>query len=371
MTALRPLSPVLKHQAWGSTDAIPVLRGDQPDGRPVAELWVSGLAGSASPAGSRRTADPAGPPLDVVLEQVGAERLRVLVKVLAVAAPLSLQLHPDDDAAARGFAAGRTHFTDPFGKPELVYALEEFTTLCGLRPPDDALELLDRLRLRRSVALGSVVDALAAGDPAKAVAAALEVGADVAEPVAAALAASTDAALGPAREVSAAHAGDPAVAASLLLSPYWLEPGSALWCPAGCPHVHVSGLAVEVQASADTTLRAGLTTRPVDRGLFLSHLGRRGPEPVASRPTGAEDVVASPDGDLRLGVVRVGPRGPAAQLPALPDASLLLCLEGPAAVTTADAEVRLAAGDGAYVQPGAGPLRVDGGVVVRASRVVA
>lgn len=362
MTRLSPLhrlAPVLKHQAWGSVEAIPALLGRPADGRPVAELWLGGLPGSASPADGDE-------PLDRLLAAAGAEPLRVLVKLLAVASPVSLQVHPDDAGAARGHAADPAHFPDPAGKPELLRALGPFTTLSGLRAPDDAQRLLARLGLDER--LPTVTGALSATDATKALAAALDAGADVVALVADRVGATGEPGLEPLRRVVAAHPNDPAVVAALLLRPYQLEPGDALWCPAGCPHVHVSGLAVEVQASADTTLRAGLTDRPVDHQLFLDHLGDRPPARIGPRRAGAEQVVAAPDGDLRLGVVDATTGAPVS-LASRPDASLLLCLDGPASVSVPGAEVRLEAGSGAYVAPATGPLRVTGGMLARASRL--
>ena len=248
------LEPVLIGYPWGDPDTIPRLLGRRPDGRPVAELWI------------------------------GAEGVPVLVKVLAVAAPLSLQLHPDDESAARGHAAGLAGFTAPYGKPELLLAISPFLSLSGLRPAADSLAVLAGLGLDHRAApalrpaLGPVLDALHAGDPAAALAAALTAGEQLADAVSAALGHDRSPGLELARRVAVVHAGDPALAATLLLRPHRLEPGEALWCPPGCPHVHVSGCGVEVQTDADTTLRAGLTAKPRDAATFLANLRTLPPE---------------------------------------------------------------------------------------------
>ena len=252
--------------------------------------------------------------------------------------------------------------------------MTRFESLSGLREPALVLDLLDALGLTAVPSLGAAVAALHSGDPAAALAGmlSLDPGAarDAADAAGEALAqvgeppAQHALALDLVRRVAVGHAGDPALVATLLLEPFALEPGQTLWCPAGCPHAHVSGLGVEVQPSSDTTLRAGLTGKRVDVALFLAHLGDRGPLVLAGEGVGDEDVVTSPGGELRLGLT--GRSGGTIDVLDVP--SLLLCLEGPVDVTTSDASLRLGGGDGALVAAGAGPLRVaSGGVVARAS----
>ena len=83
--------------AWGSTTAIAELLGTQPSGAPQAELWLGAHPGSPARVvgapGEERTL------LDLV-----EGRLPFLLKVLAAAAPLSLQAHPTPEQAEEGFA---------------------------------------------------------------------------------------------------------------------------------------------------------------------------------------------------------------------------------------------------------------------------
>ena len=85
---------------WGSTDLIPRFLGAEPDGSPVAEIWVG-----THPLLPSSLADDERP-----LQEV-AGRLPFLLKVLAAAKPLSLQVHPDKGHARRVPAHGR----DPAG----------------------------------------------------------------------------------------------------------------------------------------------------------------------------------------------------------------------------------------------------------------
>ena len=81
------------------------------------------------------------------------ERLPYLMKVLAIAAPLSLQVHPSAAQAADGYAREQAedvppelaNYRDGWPKPELLCALTDVHALCGFRPMPDALRLLDLL----------------------------------------------------------------------------------------------------------------------------------------------------------------------------------------------------------------------------------
>ena len=93
------LNPSLQSYSWGSKTLIADLRGEEsPTQHPQAELWYG--AHPAAPA------DIAGVPLTDIIaadpdRELGAEvrarfgdRLPFLLKILAVAEPLSLQAHP-------------------------------------------------------------------------------------------------------------------------------------------------------------------------------------------------------------------------------------------------------------------------------------
>ena len=162
------LESAVQYYDWGSTTVLPELLGVEADGRPFAEIWMG-----AHPAGASRlkeagssTGPGGGPDVETLLdllvvaarETLGDElvatfgsRLPYLFKVLAVARPLSLQVHPHADQARAGFAreeaagipvdAPHRLFRDASHKPELVMALSRFEALSGFRRPDRVLEL--------------------------------------------------------------------------------------------------------------------------------------------------------------------------------------------------------------------------------------
>ena len=60
------------------------------------------------------------------------------------------------------------------------------------------------------------------------------------------------------------HPGDLGVVASLLLRHAVLQPGEAVFMPAGGPHSYLHGTGVELLANSDNVVRAGLTAKHID-----------------------------------------------------------------------------------------------------------
>jgi mannose-6-phosphate isomerase len=89
---LLPLSNPPKAYAWGSRTLIAALEGRPPSDEPEAEVWFGD-----HPGGPARIDDGSGETLDTWLAsgRDGApQRLPYLLKLLAAASPLSIQVHP-------------------------------------------------------------------------------------------------------------------------------------------------------------------------------------------------------------------------------------------------------------------------------------
>src|SRR5699024_2182166 len=132
--------------AWGSARAIPDLLGNEPDGRPLAELWFGAHPGAPTMLTDHEPAtlrdqiahDPASTLGPEVRARFGPH-LPYLLKLIAPARPLSLQVHPDLAQARSGFAAEEAAgvgadaperlYRDANHKPELLYALTPFAAL--------------------------------------------------------------------------------------------------------------------------------------------------------------------------------------------------------------------------------------------------
>lgn len=281
------LHPTLQHYAWGSPDAIPALLGLPVTGEPVAEAWY-GAHGSAPSRLGDLGLDAFIAEHPEVLGRASraayGDRLPFLLKLLAAAAPLSLQAHPTRDQAAEGFArenaAGipiadplRT-YKDDWPKPEMVLALSDYTALCGFRDTEVTRQLFDGLGVvhllgdligplfsrRGGAALAEVLlDALRSGDRPEYVleitAAAerhLHDGGAVGDFAATAL------------HLVKHYPGDPGVIVGLLMNKVVLRPGEAVHLPAGNLHCYLEGTGIEIMANSDNVVRGGLTSKHID-----------------------------------------------------------------------------------------------------------
>ncbi|MDQ0924360.1 mannose-6-phosphate isomerase [Pseudarthrobacter sp. W1I19] len=294
---------VLRDYAWGSTTAIAALLGRPESGRPEAELWIG--AHPDSPSVARVPEDGSAAALDALISRdpehfLGAEsvarfgpRLPFLAKVLAAAQPLSLQVHPSLDQARAGFArenaqglapdAPNRNYRDDNHKPEMIFALTPFEALCGFRPVAQTREILqhvaaafDAVEGEAPALVGALLEDLRAGDEGASLRAAFErlitggqsVADDTAQVVAALLAgaplAPYETELATVISLNEKYPGDPGVLISLLLNRISLQPGQAVYLPAGNVHAYLHGLGVEVMASSDNVLRGGLTPKFVD-----------------------------------------------------------------------------------------------------------
>src|SRR5262249_34046922 len=144
---------IIRGYPWGSHEFIAGVQGrPTPTDEPEAELWIGAHPDSPSTIDSQPLdklieATPARFLGDSVVKRFGP-RLPYLMKLLAAQQPLSVQAHPDAEQAHAGYlaeeAAGiakgspERNYADPFHKPELLVALEDFDALCGFRPLGEA-----------------------------------------------------------------------------------------------------------------------------------------------------------------------------------------------------------------------------------------
>jgi mannose-6-phosphate isomerase len=369
------LQNAVRHYPWGSHTVIPELLGlPSPADRPHAELWMG-----AHPDEPSVRSD--GVPLDKaiasepelllgrqVVERFGA-RLPFLMKVLAADQPLSLQAHPTNEQAEAGFAAEEAAgvprddptrtFKDRSHKPEILLALTPFEALCGFRPVEESLHCLAKLQVPE---LKPTIAALARGGLRAAIPQLLAltpehrqalVGA-VAEAAAGFVAAHDPEFINTYRwaaSLAETYPGDPGVVISLMCNHLKLDPGQAVFLPAGNLHAYLSGAGVEVMASSDNVLRGGLTGKHVDLAALIEVLDfSDGRVPVLNPvlgPAGLRYPVPIEDFDLtrcqldeQAGTLTT--RGP----------QLLLCTEGTAVLSSADESITLRKGESAFVPAG-------------------
>jgi mannose-6-phosphate isomerase len=331
--AVLVLENPIQPYAWGSRTAIGDLLGrPTPSAGPEAELWIG-----AHPKAPSRIAGPAGlgtldraiqdDPVGLlgsdVCDRFGNE-LPFLLKVLAAAEPLSIQAHPNQEQARKGWArenaegipldAPRRNYRDLNHKPELLCALAPFTALKGFRPLDEVargLEPVARPELAPEVgrlARERTPQALRALFARLATLEADERGPLLKRAVAAAARRGTDPAWRWVARLAERHPDDASVLAPLYLNLVELAPGEALFLASGELHAYLEGTALEIMANSDNVLRGGLTPKHVDVQELLSVLAfdpqpleRLKPEPIGA----GEAVYRTPAREFELGLLEV------------------------------------------------------------------
>ncbi|MFJ5955530.1 mannose-6-phosphate isomerase, class I [Paenarthrobacter sp. NPDC092416] len=293
---------VLRPYAWGSTTAIAGLLGRPASGGPEAELWIGAHPDSPStavrPDGTSQALDAliSSDPVHFLGAASVSEfgpRLPFLTKVLAAEQPLSLQVHPSLEQAREGFAreneagipadSAERNYRDDNHKPEMIFALTPFRALCGFRSASAAKDIfehlasiLDSAAVDVPAVVGGVIADLSGDDEPAALKAAfsrlIAGGTDVSDAINEVIAVlSAGAPTEPHEDaltamlgINESFPGDPGVLISLLLNHLSLQPGEAVYLPAGNVHAYIHGLGIEVMASSDNVLRGGLTPKHVD-----------------------------------------------------------------------------------------------------------
>ena len=323
------LRGAVQHYAWGDRYALPAMMDITADGRPWAEVWYG-----THPRGQAQVDESLHLPAPTYLvDQVG--ELPFIVKLLAAAQPLSLQVHPSAAQAAAGFAreealgvprdSPQRVYADDRAKHEMVVAISEFEALCGFVPQRDAIAACEAAG---AVQLAAHVREHGSADAARAVLRGQKFAVDA-----------PSAAMRQLLE----HYSDSRAAVALLMHHVRLSPGEALYLDAGEVHTYLYGTALEVQGSSDNVVRAAFTAKHVDLDEFFavaSIAERSTPTIVAERvsDTSAAYRCAAP-----FQVMRHEVHGSFA-LTANRAHTLLVCTSGPLG--------SLSAGSAAYVSRG-------------------
>lgn len=342
---LLSLSNAPRDYAWGSPTLLADLEGRTPTGAPEAEVWFGDHPGDPSDLQGGGT-----------LDAVTGGALPYLLKLLAAASPLSIQVHPTVEQARAGWAKESTldatdptrNYRDDNHKPELIVALSErFESLSGLRPVGDTLgllgelkqsagveELADRLRGEGDV-LRDTIGWLLSGD-------ARSVVDDVVASVSAAAASASGEWAETLRGVAAiaeTYPGDPGVVVALLMNHVVLRRGEGIFLRAGLLHAYIAGLGVEIMAASDNVLRGGLTPKRIDVAELLSVLDTTTGEVPVLRPTtdGAITEYPVPVADFSLRRVE------------LDGQDVVIDVDGPTMVLATSGRVRVGGADGAVL----------------------
>ena len=373
------LQPLVQPYAWGSRHAIAELQGRPvPAPGPEAELWIG--AHPSAPSGLERGGRPTR--LDAVIAadpyaELGpgcvarfGPRLPFLLKLLSAERALSIQVHPSRAQAMAGFrtenerglapADPARNYRDDWPKPELLYALTPFEMAAGLLTPADAAGILRALAVEpleplaarledapTPQALGEVFgtvlswpEAGRAGLVADVLAACGRLagqGGRYAGACAAAVRNAED------------HPGDLGLIALLLMRHMVLQPGQAVFMPAGGLHGYLHGTGIELLANSDNVVRAGLTSKHIDVPELLKLLDPAVIVPVLSPEVLTDGIYwfDTPAAEFRLYVADL--TGDAVTLPGA-GPRILLCTEGAALLRSeSGASVSLGRGGSCFV----------------------
>lgn len=391
------LQGAIRQYSWGSRTALAELTGrPAPTALPEAELWLgahpSDPAWLVSEQGGRRSlldqlrSDPVAQLGPATCSKFGTE-LPFLMKVIAADAPLSLQAHPDsaqardgfdrEDAAGLDIAAPDRNYRDPRHKPELVVALDRFDALAGFRPLGDTRRLIQAFGIEHFTTRHTLTAACPSQSLRSMFTAWMSAPPDIVDAMV------TSVLTGARRyldlrgtlfvpeartilELGQRYPGDAGVLAALLLNRITLEPGDALFLPAGNLHAYLRGTAVEVMANSDNVLRGGLTPKHVDlaelqRVLDFAPIGEADLRPVIRRDGPRTDYIPPVDefvvsawtldgSALGRPITLVGEdsAGP----------HIVLCTQGAVTIRDAHHEFALKRGDAAWVSAQDRPVRV-------------
>ncbi|HIC86632.1 MAG TPA: mannose-6-phosphate isomerase, class I, partial [Desulfobacterales bacterium] len=350
-----PMKNPIQYYGWGSTTAIPQLLGmENPENKPMAELWMGAhpKAPSEVLVLGRWTKLPdliqeAPEPIlgKLVYERFGPE-LPFLFKVLAAQEPLSIQAHPNKAQAREGFLreealgipidAQERNYRDQNHKPELLCALTRFEALKGFRPPAEIVELFKKVLPPRFSNWLEILQTSSTGirDFFEAL---MRMDKDGLRRLLGSVAEMARQLEGSQREfqwvilLHKRYPTDPGVLSPLFLNLVILEPGEAIYLPAGELHAYLEGMGIEIMANSDNVLRGGLTNKHVDVDELVNVCKFRPTDPYKLRPKVTEMgewIYETPAEEFQLSVVRVDNEVVSQNQGGFGAASIIICTEG-------------------------------------------
>ena len=282
----------IKNFSWGSKVAIRDYFGfDNPFSEPQAEVWMGAHASTSSSINIEG--------VDVTLSDAINNNpqywlgdattqldssLPFLMKILAAAEPLSIQVHPSKRAAERGYIKENTegiplnaknrNYKDVNHKPELVYALTPYLAMNGFKALPQVIDGFDLISLPSIANLflpfktepnqNTLKDFFSSllllnnEDKKQAISELLcslrKINKEAKECSSISLII----------HLSETYSDDIGLFAPLFLNVIELQPGEAMFLYAETPHAYIQGLGIEVMANSDNVLRAGLTSKHID-----------------------------------------------------------------------------------------------------------
>nr|WP_321294736.1 mannose-6-phosphate isomerase, class I [uncultured Sphaerochaeta sp.] len=288
----------IKAYEWGNTSFIPALLSMPEDGESKAELWFG-----THPSGDATVVET-GEVLSAFLQNDSlhwfgqehvdcfSDELPLLLKVLAIEHPLSIQVHPTKAQAEEGWKAEEHlrsrlpkelwNYKDPNRKAEIIYALTPITAMCGFRSLTESAPFLKELVPNAYATHFSYLDE-PTEQPDKVLARFFEhlytmeksSLSSVVEEYVANLKGRDDLpyssadghfleSKGIALSAYELYPCDPGLLSPFLLNVKHLAVGEALYLDPRTLHAYVRGNGIELMSASDNVLRGGLTNKKVD-----------------------------------------------------------------------------------------------------------
>ncbi len=377
----------VRNYDWGSFTAISDLLGDKtPSERPMAELWM----GAHPKAPSRVFFNNqwislidlvTAYPKDILGEPVVdrfKESLPYLFKILAAEQPLSIQAHPDETAARKGFCrenaqnipldADERNYKDSRHKPELICALTPFWAMNGFRTRAEILKNFERFLpdavpcARRLITVGNgneglrtffkMLLTLGTEEKQTWLKMALEkTGEKPEDPLSFWI-----------RRLNDVYPGDIGVLSPAFLNLVRLNPGEGMFLPPGELHSYLEGVGIELMANSDNVLRGGLTSKYVDVDELTAVMSYDERQidilfPRKLKPT--EHLYDTPSAEFALSRITVK-EGTVHSADKIRSVEILLCVQGSAAISNARDLIRIDRGASVIVPAAASEYLIRG-----------
>lgn len=294
-TMLWKLKNPIKNYEWGSKNMIPSLFGiNNEDDRPIAEIWMGAhLSGASIAIDSNGRQIPLNDLISQdwikLLGKKSGEQdhaLPYLFKILSAESPLSIQVHPEISKAKQGFErenklgipldSPKRNYKDPNHKPELVYAVTPFLAMNAFRPINEIVDFFVELKID---ALQNEVEQLKNDNSPEQLKcffrSILTLENEKKQKAIFQLVSQIDTLQSPLsdaiKEIISIYPNESGVLMPLILNVIELQPGQAMFLHAQTPHAYLKGTGLEVMASSDNVLRAGLTNKFIDVDELLAN----------------------------------------------------------------------------------------------------
>ncbi|KAH7821967.1 putative mannose-6-phosphate isomerase [Monocercomonoides exilis] len=332
------LSPAIKNYAWGvvGTDSkVALLSKGVIEQKPYAEMWL----GTHKDGCATVHLNDAGDKIDLINflkenptwnkvsgSQELTGQLPFLLKVLSVAQPLSIQAHPNKQLAVKLHKEQPQHFPDDNHKPELTFALTPFSALAGLEINSIAIERLSSFEslseLMKTIGFCSEDILAKGGDEYSLSREACRMLTASSDEIKAKFVVSMKQLVDKAQQIlveakdkttispnvtmslqlfvslcsaTSSPTDTGPVLAAFFLCHRKLSPCDAIFLSANVPHAYLSGDCVEIMATSDNVVRAGLTPKHCDPVILSSMLDDCGVEQMKMIP---QLPTSSPDGSV-------------------------------------------------------------------------